>query len=218
MTVFMQLLLQVTALHILATRVLRGGEAVGEQAEGGQGLIRTRSKNAHFVSEEIENIILPPGATTEPREGLILEGTRQLARRSWKGWYTLHPSVPPLHLPQDRATRVKSGGGGAGWLSRTRLPFQHMVEKGSRGCPPHTTHIRSFFASVPAPPAMPVLGNGTSTGATEHFCPRSTILLQGGNQRGREPSPSEVGPNYAACALLGSGIYSSWRRKSFAGT
>ena len=36
---------------------------VGEQAEGGRGLIRTRSKNAHFVSEEIENIILPPGAT-----------------------------------------------------------------------------------------------------------------------------------------------------------
>lgn len=50
----------------------------------------------------------------------------------------------------------------------------------------YITHIQSFFVSVPARPTMPVLGNGMSAGVTEHFCPRSTILLQGGNQRGRE--------------------------------
>lgn len=158
---------------------------VGEQAEGGNGLIPTRSKNAHFVSEEIENIILSPGATRIKVE-VNLGGKKTACTLELERLVRLTPSVLPLKLPQGRATQVKTQGGGAGWLSQTRVPFQHMIEKGSRGCPAHTTHIQSFFASVPARRTMRVLGNGTSAGVTEHFCPRRTILLQGGNQRGRE--------------------------------
>lgn len=90
---------------------------VGEQAEGGQGLILTRSKNVHFVSEEIENIILSPGATRIKVE-VNLGGKKTACTLELERLVHLTAECPP--------TKAAPGQGHPGqdprWRSRLALP------------------------------------------------------------------------------------------------
>lgn len=153
----------------------------GERPEG-QGVIWTRRKNAHFVSEEIENIILPPGA----KVGVNFGGNKRACTLELERLVHLTPQCPPTtaapgqgHPRQEPRRR-----------SRLALPDKgpfstHDRKRERRLSCAHNTH------SVPFRLCACTSHYARSwkwyiSGASEHFCPRSTILLQGRKQCGRE--------------------------------
>lgn len=110
MTAFLQLPLQLTGFATPATAAPSRGVQweAGEQAGGAQDSTQIRSNNAHLVSEEIENIILSPGAT-RTKAGVRLGGIKTAGTWSWRG--LCHYSCPRGQEPrvEEQAGSPKQG-------------------------------------------------------------------------------------------------------------